>query len=551
MNRNANNHFRNVPEIDIKRSKFFIPHTHKTTFDSGKLIPIFRMEVMSGDSIEIDMSAAMRMATPIFPVMDNRWADVYFFYTPFRLLWTHYKEFLGENKLTAWEQPVEYEIPQIEPPEGGWTAGTIADYMGFPTNVDNYSASHLYFRAYCEIWNNWFRDQNLKDAAMINYDETTLTGANSGDYVINAQLGAEPLPVARYHSYFTSALPNAQKGTPVYMPLGSLAPVGAMNESHTFGERSVTYNTTNNTEIPGTAGAYTPIMYTTNERDKAAILYHVSTIDNTQDSITLKPNNLYADLAKAQGATLDMLYMAYGVQRMLYRDAIMGTRYREIIRGKYGVTLSDARALIPEYLGGNRYSINIDQVIQTSNTNDVSPQGNTAAYSLTNFKDSVFTKSFEEPGIIIGLICVRTEETYQQGLEKMFTRKTKYDFYDPMLANIGEQPIYNKEIYLQGNAADEEVFGYQEAWADYRYMPNRVSGAFRSNYQGTLDSWHYANNFNEQPTLSSEFIDANPSNIERTIAVQSEPQFIADFYFKINATRPMPVYSVPGLQPHM
>lgn len=257
-----------------------------------------------------------------------------------------------------------------------------------------------------------------------------------------------------------------------------------------------------------------------------------------------------ADLSTAQAATVNQLRQAFAVQRLYEKDARGGTRFREIMRAHFGVTTPDARVQIPEYLGGSRHMINIDQVIQTSSTDGTSPQGNTAAYSLTNFAENVFTKSFVEPGILMGVMCVRTDETYQQGLERMFSRKSKLDFYWPSLANIGEQPIYNKEIFLQGNEEDEEVFGYQEAWADYRYKPSRVSGAFRSNYEGTLDSWHYANNFAVLPTLSSEFIDADPENIERTIAVQNEPQFIADILIDAEYTRPMPLYSVPGLLDH-
>ncbi len=558
MNRNSQNHFRNVPEIDIKRSKFYRPHTHKTTFDSGKLIPIYVDELLPGDTVQMDMGAAVRMATPIFPVMDNSYIDTYFFYVPYRIIWENFKKFMGDDTTTAWEQQVEYEIPQITAPEGGWAAGTIADYMGIPTNVENISVSSLPFRAYAKIWNEWFRDQNLKDEAMINYDDRTQTGTNFDsedyDYVISAQLGAEPLPVARYHSYFSSALPNSQKGPDTLLPFGNIngeIPVvgnglnlgltdsvnnigiqlnssgyGVVANKDIYGIKVGTNSTTNNGLSEGTLGV---------------------TTDSTKSGLIALANSA----AGGEQTTINMLRLAFGVQRILERDARMGTRYREIIRGKYGVTISDARAQIPEYLGGARHQINIDQVIQTSSTDTTSPQGNTAAYSLTNFGESLFTASFEEPGLIMGLACIRAEEGYQQGIEKFWSRKSKWEFYDPIVANIGEQPIYNKEIYAQGTTVDNEVFGYQEAWADYRYKPNRVSGAFRSNYQGTLDSWHYYNNFAELPTLSSEYIDFPKTNIERTLAVQNEPQFIADFFFKVEHTRPLPVYSVPGLLPHM
>lgn len=557
MNRNSQNHFRSIPDIDIKRSKFKRPFTHKTTFNAGDIIPFYVDEILPGDTVQLDMAGAVRMATPIFAVMDNAYIDTYFFYTPFRLVWQHYAEFMGENKLTAWEQPVEYEIPQIAAPEGGWEAGTIADYMGVPTKVDNFTMSALYYRAYALIWNEWFRDQNLKDAAMVNLDETTVTGANDGDYVINAQLGAKPLKAARYHSYFTSSLPEPQKGPDVLLPLGNInGEIPVVGNGTTIGVYNL--NTDMSKLYGGLYGDGTNIRVSQNA-------YGTTVESRTSGSATGIAQSANLGLTDDPGksglvaiansitngaTTINQLRQAFAVQRLYERDARGGTRFRELMRAHFGVTTPDARVQIPEYLGGSRHLINVDQVVQTSSTDATSPQGNVAAYSLTNFVDNVFTKSFVEPGILMGIMVVRTDETYQQGIERMFTRKSRFDFYWPALANIGEQPVYNKEIYLQGNEEDEEVFGYQEAWADYRYKPSRVSGAFRSNYQGTLDSWHYANNFSELPTLSSEFIDAPSANIERTIAVQNEPQFIADIYVNGDYTRPMPLYSVPGLLDH-
>ena len=552
MNRNTQNHFANIPNIDIKRSQFKRPHTHKTTFSSGDIIPIYVDEILPGDTVNMRMAGAVRMATPIFPVMDNAYIDTYYFYVPFRLVWEHFQEFMGENKLTAWEQPIEYQIPQIKAPDGGWEAGTVADYMGIPTKVDNFEISSLYFRAYALIWNEWFRDQNLKDATMINKDDTTVTGKNDGDYVEIGQLGGKPLKAARYHSYFTSALPEPQKGPDVLLPLGNtngVIPVVTKNYAY-YGDYDINAIplrwTKNNTNIEN--GVYG--LNLTGANDTGLNIQNPS---NVLENSTVTPSNLFADTTlggQFNGSTINQLRQAFAVQRLYERDARGGTRFREIMRAHFGVTTPDARVQIPEYLGGFRQTINMDQVIQMSNTTEVSPQGNAAAYSLTNFAGEVFTKSFVEPGILMGLAVIRTDEGYQQGLEKFWSRKSRFDFYYPALANIGEQPIYNKEIFLQGTSEDDEVFGYQEAWADYRYKPNRVSGAFRSNYNGTLDSWHYYNNFNELPTLSSEFIDASPANIERTLAVQNEPQFIADFMMDAIYTRPMPLYSVPGLIDH-
>lgn len=550
MNRNSQNHFRNIPDIDIQRSRFHRPHTHKTTFNTGDLIPFYVDEILPGDTVQMNMAAAVRMATPIFPVMDNAYLDTYYFYVPFRLVWEHFQEFMGENKLTAWEQPTEYEIPQIKAPEGGWTEGTIADYMGIPTKISNISVSSLYFRAYCLIWNEWFRDQNLKDAAMVNMDETTVTGTNSGNYVTNAQLGALPLKAARFHSYFTSALPEPQKGPDVYLPFGGTSgymPVSTISSVSVTGKRaSLKFNRADGQEITGTYG-----LGIQGENNSGTMRMSNST-SSTSLGNSIYPSNLAVLKTNdiTNNSTINQLRQAFAVQRLYERDARGGTRFREIMRAHFGVTTPDARVQIPEYLGGSRHQINIDQVVQTSSTDATSPQGNTSAYSLTNFADEVFTKSFVEPGILMGVMCVRTDEGYQQGIERFWSRKSRFDFYYPALANIGEQPIYNKELYAQGTSEDNEVFGYQEAWAEYRYKPNRVSGLFRSNADGTLDSWHYYNDFETMPTLSSAFIDEPMENLNRTIAVQNEPQFIADLLMDGYYTRPMPLYSVPGLLDH-
>lgn len=542
MNRNNENHFALAPRIDMQRSTFKRPHGHKTTFNTGDLIPFYLdMDVLPGDTVSLDTAAAIRMSTPIFPVMDNCYVDSYFFFVPNRLVWEHWEEFLGENKLTAWEQPVDYEIPQITAPEGGWAKGTIADYMGVPTEVEGLSINALPFRGLAMIWNEWFRDQNLKDACMVNTDDATQVGSNSGDYVINTQLGALPPKVARYHDYFTSALPEPQKGPDVLLPLGNEAPIIAANWGTVSGLNENTSNIGEKAVFTNRTGISSIGTITTGETQG----YRGISGENTY-------YGLAADLTNATAATINNLRQAFAVQRFYERQAIGGSRYREIIKSFFGVTSPDARMQIPEYLGGARHVINMDQVIQMSETTETSPQGNTAAYSLTNFVENSFTKSFTEHGMIIGLLCVRTDQTWQQGLERGWSRRTKFDYYWPTFANIGEQAVKNKEIFAQGTDEDDEVFGYQEAWADYRYKPSRVSGAFRSNYAQSLDSWHYANYFTELPRLSSEFIDETRANVNRTIAVQDEleDQFIADFYFNQTWVRPMPLYSVPGLIDH-
>ncbi len=553
MNRNTESHFSVNPiNLDIQRSKFTRPSTHKTTFNAGNLIPIYVDEVLPGDTFKMNMSSVIRMSTPIYPVMDNANLDVYFFFVPNRLVWDHWKEFFGENNSTHWEQPVEYEVPQITAPTGGWSKGTIADYMGIPTKIENISVQALPFRAYCKIWNDWFRDQNLKDPAMISMDETTTAGANTGDYVTTAEKGALPLKVAKYHDYFTAALPEPQKGPEVTIAgAAGYYPV-ITRDQKTNPTQGVTYRHWNTQSQPNSVSITGQLV---SAQDRTYGAYWTSVAAGTlPETNRLAPNNLWADLSIGGTATsINALRQAFAIQRLYEKNARGGTRYIEIIKAHFGVQSPDARQQRSEYLGGTRVPINMDQVVQTSNSGQgITPQGNTAAYSLTAFNESMFTKSFTEHGYIIGLACIRTEHTYQQGIERFWSRKKMLDYYFPTLANLGEQAILNKEIYAQGNAKDNEAFGYQEAWAEYRYKPSRVSGAMRSNYQATLDAWHYADKYASQPILSSEWIDETSANIDRTLAVQSatEDQFIADFYFACEATRPMPLYSIPGLIDH-
>lgn len=569
MNRNSNSRFAQAPQVDIQRSTFDRSSGHKTTFNAGKLVPIFVDEVLPGDTFEMKTSAIIRGSTPIFPVMDNANLDIYFFFVPNRLVWDHWKEFNGENTTSKWEQTVEYSIPQMAPPSGngevvGWEKGTLADYMGIPTligpgapqNEAQWTVNHLPFRAYCLIWNEWFRDQNLQDPVLIDTGDSQTNGrhlipeGNSITFENQAALqGANLLPVNKYFDYFTGALPEPQKGPDVLLPLGNTAPVITMTTDITgITNSSPSLRFASNTPINSQAN----VVITPTGSGKGTLNHTTQNADLINGNLI--PANLYANLAEATSATINELRLAFQLQKLYERDARGGTRYIEIIKSHFGVTSPDARLQRPEYLGGERIPINIDQVIQTSGTMEgTTPQGNTGAYSLTGNQGSYFKHSFVEHGYVLGLACVRTEHTYQQGLEKIWNRKNRFDFYWPALANIGEQAILNKEIYLQASkATNEEAFGYQEAWAEYRYKPSRVSSAFRSNATGSLDAWHYADYYEALPKLSSEWVQETYKNVDRTLAVQSklEDQYIADFWFKCKCTRPMPIYSIPGLIDH-
>ena len=548
------------PTINITRSRFNINHKVLTTFNAGQLIPFDVTEILPGDTFKNKTSVVMRMTTPIKPVMDNAWADIMYFFVPNRIIWDHWEEFQGANKTGPWTQKTEYTIPQTVAPEKGWNTGTIADYMGIPTKVpgktetnqNGLSVNSLPLRAYVQIWNDWWRDENLQNYSYLNTDDSTTQGTNNNNYITSPITGGQPLPVNKMHDYFTSALPEPQKGPDVLLPLGQKADVftdSTLNSNITSNPLKMvdsSGNLYNNTKAIG-INNYNGGIYTWGSS---------STIGTFNDAAI--PGNLQADLSSATAATINQIRQAFQLQKMFEKDARGGTRYVEILKNHFGVTASDARLQRAEYLGGKKIPITMSQVVQTSSTDTTSPQGNTSAFSLTIDSSDYFTKSFEEHGYIIGVLCVRTEKTYQQGLNKLWSRLERTDFYMPVFANLGEQPIYNKEIFTQGNEKDNEVFGYQEAWADYRYKPNRVSGEFRSNStdsQGnsnTQDYYHYADDYETLPTLGSDFITEKAANIDRTITVQSSQanQFLADIYIEEIATRPMPVYSIPGLIDH-
>lgn len=528
---NGNSRFSLAPQASIERSRFDRSHSHKTTFDAGKLVPIYCEEVLPGDTVSLDLSTVCRMATPLYPVMDNAFLDVHWFFVPYRLVWEHWREFCGENT-DPWAQETEYEIPhdEVTPNEGGFW-----DHLGVPPKV-TCDVSALPLRAYQLIWNEWYRDQNLQSNQLVDLgDDASLI------------VGDVLLPVNKYKDYFTSCLPSPQKGEAVLLPLGEWAPV------YTRGE-----------DVP-TDGSLIALRWATNQTAtttyslgisnsiKIGTSFAGSTAPGTNNG-AVEPSNLWADLGQATAATVNQLRQAFAIQRLLERDARGGTRYRELVKAHFGVDTGDARVQVPEYLGGKHIPINISQVVQQSaNVDEPTPLGNTGAFSKTVDRGSMFTKSFVEHGLLLGLASVRTDHTYQQGFPRYLSRRSRYDFYWPELANIGEQAVKVSEIYAAADPSSDLVFGYQEAWADYRYSPNRVSGAFRSDSSQSLDVWHYADDYAARPYLSASWMNETDANIARTLAVQDSgvaDQFLLDCYFQSVWTRPMPLYSVPGMAGH-
>ena len=550
MNRNSEQHFAQVPHAEIRRAKFDRPFNLLTTMNEGDLVPIYVDEVLPADTFKINLNALVRMATPLYPVMDNANIDFYFFFVPARLLWDHFQNLMGQNDSTFWAETTEYTTPQTTAPANGWNVGTIADYMGIPTGVKGLSVNSMPFRAYAKIWNEWFRDENLQQPVTQSKDDTTTAGSNTGTTLTDAEAGGLPLKVCKYKDYFTSCLPSPQKASePVTIPLTGNAPIRAFTEE-TLKNRFVNDNAAHTLNYQ-TAGNASSGSKTSITGEMLAVTKDTESFRlwGTGGSVSNRMVFMGADLSNVTGATINELRQAIAVQHIFERDARTGTRYKEILKGAWGVTSPDARLDRSEYIGGYRLPININQVIQTSSTDSTSPQGNTAAYSMTTMSRNMCTYSATEHGYVLGLAAIRVDHSYQQGLPRMWTRTTRFSYYDPMLANLGEQAVLNREIYAQGTDKDEEVFGYQEAWADYRYRTNMVTSEMRSTYAQTLDAWHYADKYDSLPTLSSSWIKEGTENIDRTLAVQSSNshQFICNFYFDQSWTRPMPVYSVPGL----
>ena len=570
MNRNTFDFASNPVSISISRSTFKRNSSVTTSFNVGEVVPFYVDEVLPGDTFNVKTHKLVRLQTPIAPFVTPMWMDTYYFFVPNRLVWKHWKEFQGENTESAWIPQTTYEVPQIKAPAGGWNVGTIADYMGIPTGVSDISVNALPFRAYAKVMDYFFRNQALQDPFVIPDNETVQTGSNGANYVTDVANGGKPWIARRYNDYFSQALPAPQKGPSVTLPLftggtypvvgngNTLGFIGAPNGSSGTSTNFGLFCDSNYEPFLNTEAAARPVGDSVNQslgtKPASGKVVGVTT-DGSKSGLEV---NIASETTSV---TINELRAAFQLQKYYEQLARSGSRYSEVLKAQFHVDAQDYRLQNPEYLGGSHVSINVSQVVQNSATSDGStPQGNTAAYSLTTDSHHDFVKSFVEHGFVIGVCVVRYEHSYQQGIERFWSRKKVTDYYLPVFANLGEQAILNKEIYAQGSKAvdgsgklyDEQVFGYVPRWNEYRYKPNRITGEMRSSYTTSLDMWHLGDDYSQRPVLSDEWLREDKDTVDRVIAVSNRVsnQLFGDFYIENTTTRAMPLHSIPGLIDH-
>lgn len=569
MNRNIESHFSHLPKANIQRSIFDRSCSYKTSFNAGELIPFFVDEVLPGDTFDITTAKVVRSQTMLTPIFDNLYLDTFYFYVPSRLCWDHWKEFCGENTAGAWAPSVEYTIPSLASPEGGFSSGTLADYMGLPVGVewsadDPLSPSALPFRAYALICDHFFRDENLQDPLLIPRGDANQQGTNDSGLSAPAN-GGRPFIANRYHDYFSSALPSPQKGDPVGIPISIPGFQGG-----TFPVTTTAFDL--ESELP--ESAYPVLTYLDSSAGGFAEFTpdSINMLSRASGSVASQPPATatnypfsFANLATVippqadqetseLSFTINQFRLAYVLQSYLERLARGGSRYSELLLSLFGVKSPDARLQDPEYLGGNRIPLQVTEATNVAQT-EQDFLGDVGAKSATSDVHSDFVKSFTEHGFVIGLFCCRFAHSYSQSLNRMWMRKKFEDFYNPMFANLGEVPIYKAEIYATSDtiADSSNIFGYQEIWADYRYKPNLVTGEMRPGVPNSLAFWHLADYYSDEPVLSAEWIQEDKNLVDRVLAVSSSVsnQFWADVFIKNKCTRCMPMYSIPGLEPKL
>ncbi len=576
MSRNAESRFALAPSVSHPRSTFDRNQKIVTSGEVGKLIPFFIDEVLPGDTFQVDTHAVLRFTPMVSCPLDDIVFDTYYFYVPNRIVYDDWIRFMGESDKSAWTTPPTYKVPKITAPAGGWDNGTIADYLGVPTKVSNISVNALPFRAFAKIYDYFFRDENVQDHVNCPTDAVNRTGVNTGNYVTDIHLGGQVPYANKLHDAFTSCLPNTQKaGSPASIAFGGNIPVhtGTSYDLSNTPSVPVYYDITNvgNGSVTLKNKLYSPASQlstsktlskgqstnTGNSLDGWVVNQGFSESEFTPGTLLMRPNNLYADLSMLNvGISIPELRTAFQVQRFLELLARTGTRYNEAIKAIYDVTVPDYRAMQPEYLGGSRIDINIQQVVNMTapSADSDDPLGTIGAYSLTNSSGASWTKSFVEAGFVIGCFVARYRHSYQQSLARMWSRgEDRTDYFMPVFANISEQPVYKREICCTGTETDDDVFGYQEPWFDYRYLPDRISGLCRSNSNSGLDIWHFADYYESPPTLSDVWMHEDSSNIDRCLAVKQATagfQFYCDILINNRATRLLPLYSVPGLIDH-